>query len=329
MKNSPLSLVKIGNIKIGLKVNGLPVPTEKILITMASKEGEENFAVFPGTNKNGEDKVNVTLPFNKPELNFEISLVSFAQINGKDYIIRAEREEAEIFAIPLDDREEKPIYLGTATRELIDRYKLERTGLLRVMVEGISGFGEVFHFKTKSVHTIEAISNQLKMLSILTGKKLADMPLELKAYKRDNTQGEKFTFLSISAKDLSVIERQRERDLSYIKDFETLYVKSRKVTKEEARELSLTDVIDIYNKPDEGFVNINESNELTDIEKEVFAIKEELKIPKKIPLGTLVRLYEKLNKDKEKFKNFFLENKEDISLEKVLAKIVKLSLNQK
>ena len=318
----PLSLVKIGNLKIGKKVNGLPVPTEKILVAMTAKEGNENFAVFPGTNKNGEDSVKVSLPFNSPELNFEINLVSFAQINGEEYIIKTEKENADTFAISLDDRDAQPIYLGKADQSLIKTYKLEKTGLLRVMVEGISGFGEVFHFKTKSIHTIEAISNQLKMLYTLTNKKLVGLPLNLKAYKRDNSKGERFTFLSLSAANIDVIQAQKDKDLSLINIFEEEYKKSREITQAEARELTLVDIIDVFNKEDDGFVELPD-NELSDVEKEIYKLKNELKLKKELTLSSLVTFYKKLGNDKEKFKAFFEENK-DITLAKLISTSIKL-----
>jgi hypothetical protein len=257
-----LALTKIGNIKIGAQSKNGPIALDRFLITEATKDGEENFKIYPNTKEEGYTKINITLPFNQPELNFEVGKIAFYYINNKEYMLKLNEKTGSIIAIPLSVDAE-PILIKEEAEELdLQLYNLEEQGLLRAYIDGFSGIGEVFFFKTKSKNTITAIQNQLKILHSLTGGILAFIPLELKIHQKDSTivvekdgellkQSKKYSFVTITNSDAinngikglsDCVERVKESTLN-VKAFEELYIKSREITKaDEEKFLTLEDL---------------------------------------------------------------------------------------
>lgn len=227
-----ISLVKLGNLKLGLVKNGKPIQTQRILVTRATKEGGENFQILDGFNLDGEEKVEISLPFDDNHLNFEVNYVGFVKVNDVEYISKAKAIGDDLILYPLnvEDFDLPAIKVGPLTEELIGTYNLERTGFLKCMLNKISGFGEVFYFKTKSVHSIRAIEDQLEILKHLTKGKIAGIPLVLKPVKKDIDEKQVlYVSLSFEGKLNELSEAIKERSNSYIdfEAFEKAYVESR------------------------------------------------------------------------------------------------------
>lgn len=224
-----IRLPKIGNLKLGLVRNGKPIATSRILVTKATKEGLENFKILDGFNEDGVETVNISLPFDDINLNFEVSYAGFLTIDGIEYIAKAEDIGSDIFIYPLEiENEDKTSYnVGALTEELIEKFAMSRTGLLRCMLENYSGFGEVFYLKTQSINTIEVIRSQLKTISSLTGDRLAGIRLRLRAIQKD-IDDKSITYISISPTE-TLNEDIMNRGITKIqyKAFQDMYVLSR------------------------------------------------------------------------------------------------------
>lgn len=313
-----LTFPKIGNLKLGIVRNGKPIQTSRILVTLPTKEGTENFKIYPGFNEDGEDFVKCSLLFDDNKLNFEINYVGFLTIDKVDYIAKAEDIGSILYFYPLnvENFDKKIINAGELTQEKIDLYCLEKTGFLKVMVNDVSGFGEMFYFKTKSINTMKTISDQLNTLSILTNGKIAGMPLVLKPVKKDSGENQ-VIFLSI-AFDGAIYSNQNRasmdrylsfRDKSKIlfDNLEIVYNESRIV--DEESQIPLADVDESLikmNKDVEKEIEIlirNEENkELSETELYVQELITELQID--LPLGLVVAVLGAFDGDKDSLLEF-------------------------
>ena len=330
MENA-ISLTKIGNLKIGKVRNGTPIATERILVTLPTKNNEENFTIFPGFKEEGEEKVNITLPFDNNELNFEVNYVGFSTIGEVDYIIKVKDFGEDILMYPLSNEsgEEKVINLGEFTEELQEKLGLERTGFLKAYVEGVSGLGEVFYFKTKSANTIKVIQDQLKILSSLTGGKIAGIPLVMKPMKKD-TGDNSIIYISISFREtrgaFSALEETlaKRNNLHFvdINAFETLYKESRELSGEDI--VAFEDLEGVELKMETNteveIAEIENKAKETKSEEEEFvsAFFKEKEI--EIPIVQGVAVLNKLNGDVDKFEEFFSEKKTLADVLKFIAK---------
>ena len=330
MENA-ISLTKIGNLKIGKVRNGTPIATERILVTLPTKNNEENFTIFPGFKEEGEEKVNITLPFDNNELNFEVNYVGFSTIGEVDYIIKVKDFGEDILMYPLSNEsgEEKVINLGEFTEELQEKLGLERTGFLKAYVEGVSGLGEVFYFKTKSANTIKVIQDQLRILSSLTGGKIAGIPLVMKPMKKD-TGDNSIIYISISFREtrgaFSALEETlaKRNNLHFvdINAFETLYKESRELSGEDI--VAFEDLEGVELKMETNteveIAEIENKAKETKSEEEEFvsAFFKEKEI--EIPIVQGVAVLNKLNGDVDKFEEFFSEKKTLADVLKFIAK---------
>lgn len=309
-----LSLTKIGNIKLGIVKNGKPIQTSRILITKATKEGQENFQILEGFSPDGENKVNITLPFDTTNLNFEVSYVGFLTIDGKDYMSKSEGLEKPILLFPLNVEDSGfPTYeAGLLDEKMITHYNMEKTGFLKCMIEKVSGFGEVFYFKTKSINSIRAITDQLNIIYSLTGGKLAGIPLVLKPVKKD-LEDKQILFLSISYEgSLSSLNNfviDRKNDVLNFEALESLYKSSRETT---GIELPEDLKIKIDKDAEKEMIEIKElAEEKEEIISETdIALKEIIGDFDKIPVATLKQLFLKLGN--ANFIDFFNEGNIDI-----------------
>lgn len=320
-----VSLTKIGNIKLGIVKNGKPIQTSRILITKATKEGQENFQILEGFSLDGEDKVNITLPFDQPNLNFEISYVGFLTIDGKDYMSKSEGLDKPIFLFPLNVEDfGLPVYeVGLLDEKMINHYNMEKTGFLKCMINNVSGFGEVFYFKTKSINSIRAISDQLDIIYSLTNGKLAGIPLVLKPIKKD-LEDKQILFLSISYEgslsSLNVFVLNRLNESLNFSALEELYKNSRETT---GIELSPELKIKIDKDVEKEMLEIKELAEEKEetISEADIALKEIIGDFDKVPLATLKQLFLKLGN--ANFIDFF--NQGDIDIVKSLKLLGDLS----
>lgn len=318
-----LSLTKIGNLKLGIVKNGKPIQTTRILVTRPTKEGGENFQILDGFNPEGEEKVNIRLPFDDISLNFEVNYVGFLTIDGKEYISKAEDIGKDILLYPLnvEDFELDIINAGKLTEKKIVSYNMEKTGFLKCMLEGYSGLGEVFYLKTKSINTIRAINDQLKLLKALTRGALAGIPLTLKPIKKD--VGEKqVLYVSISFNqdmlfDLGDYVYERENSPLDFEAFEKLYIEARTPDK----------IVKLSECKDKEFkVEKDTEKEIQELEKEADEAKNELNEEEEIiknltseypvPFATFLAIYNAMEQNIEEFKEFL--NSGDITLQKCL-----------
>ena len=258
-----LSLTKIGNIKIGKVINGNPLALEKILVTRATKENAENFQPYPGFDKSGEDSVSVTLPFNDNDLNFEVNYITFIEVDKVEYIAKSSAIDEDILLYPLnpEDFDKKIINFGKLTKENIEKYLFKYTGFLKVMIPNVSNFGEVFYFKTGSINTIRAISDQLKITKTLLKGNISKVPLELKPVKKDLADGTQIVFLSIGISDKTIYNYMEDRlGLDSMFDFESF-----DLMYAESREQEESEIVDIDKK---AKINLLKSNdkEVIDLE---------------------------------------------------------------
>lgn len=234
------NLVKIGNIKIGERRKGQPIVREGLLVTQAVKDNEDEiFLPFPGFNRKGVESLDVVLPFDDGNLNFEVGYVSFATIKfySKTYkeLSQVNKEQADtlednvkydaivpyiikevqdkdanvIMGQPLSEyaqNVEAPFILfGQKNDSLIQELKMEYTGILKCMIHKVSGLGEVFHFKTKSKATINAIQSQLTLLDRLTNHQTAGLVLKMKPYRKQYNKNV-FPFIDLALPATSSIE---------------------------------------------------------------------------------------------------------------------------
>jgi len=232
-----LKLTNIGKIKIGAVRGNKPISLDKLYIRTLSKEGEENFLAFPETDEKGYSTIRVTLPFHKPELNFDVNYTSFAIIDGKEYVIKAKSEGKEVVATPYRDSA-LPIYrLGKLSDETKEKYGLKLSGVLKVHIPEISEFGETFTFNTWSINSIMAIQNQLESIYSATGY-LAGIPLFLRTVKKDSEEGT-FIFVSLGLdvkgglygkKMLKILERIKVAENTIIKNIDADYEQTKSLT---------------------------------------------------------------------------------------------------
>jgi hypothetical protein len=340
MKNL-LSLTKVGNLKIGIVRNGKPIATERILVTTPTKENEENFKILRGFNEEGEEEVNVTLPFDDINLNFEVNYVSFATINEIEYILKAQDFGDKILAYPLnpEDFDKKIIDMGELSNEKIEHFGMRRTGFLKVHLNGYSSFGEVFYYKTSSINTIRAITDQLKILSALTNGKIAGIPLVMRPIKKDVNE-KQIVFISIGFKggvnhenfnilggNLSLsdfIEKRKHSKVNYAA-LEDLYKESRTPIEEEieAFENLKNAKIEVDKNTEAEIKEIENEAEKKEKGPEEIFVKEFFKEKEitAIPLSVGVGLFKSM-KTEEEFKEYFEE-------EKTLADVVKTMRNIK
>jgi len=318
-----LSLTKIGNLKIGLVSKGRPIATERILVTKATKNNQENFTIYPGFNPEGENELEVKLPFNDPELNFEVSYTSFGKIGEDNYLFKAKDFGEKVYAIPYEKEELLTFDMGVLNEELQKKLKMEKTGFLRVMVPGVSGYGEVFFFKTKSVNTIAAIQSELKILHTLMGG-LYDLPLVIKPIKKDTEEGS-FVFMSISLKDSSsefIAEylEKSEKIHKRVKKLEKLYKKEREFI---ATVYNLGDaIIFIDNDNDQEYVNKNIKVDKNQEYLEAFVQKHKISLP----IASLKALLSVSTK--KTFEDFIL-NTEDLDTVSLMKEVARLSSGEK
>lgn len=320
-----LSLTKLGNLKLGIVRNGKPIQTERILVTKATKEGEENFQILDGFNPDGEEKVKISLPFDSIDLNFEVNYVGFVTVNDVEYISKASDIGEDLILYPLDvlDFNLPSIKIGALTEEMIETYNLEKTGFLKCMVENVSGFGEVFYLKTKSVHSIRAILDQLKILTSLTGGYLSGVPLVLKAIKKDIKE-KQIVYVSVSyegsLKDLSSYISDRKNSEINFQNFEDFYVESRipniveydnKATIKIERDTE-QEITEIQNQAEkEKAIETKEDVLLSKLIKDA---KVELTVPRE----TIYAVFKAMKFNEEEFTNFI---KDDVTLQKCLLKL--------
>lgn len=299
MKNL-LSLTKIGNIKIGKQVNGNPLALEKILVTRATKEYEENFQVYNGFDKEGVEDLEITLPFNDIDLNFEINFVAFMSVDKVDYIAKTPSMDEDVILYPLhpEDFDKDSINFGKLTEEKAKQYNFKETGFLKVMIPEVSGYGEVFYFKTSSINTIRAISDQLKITKKLLDGNLANIPLILKPVKKDLQDGKQIVFLSISYDIIDLKTMKDDIELAVflkdsINDIEKEYSESRDsvnivdIDKNAKIVVSTKDSFEVVNLEDKE-EKINEILEKEDItgKAEKDAI---LEVKSKLPVALVVK----------------------------------------
>jgi hypothetical protein len=320
-----MTLTKKGNLKIGVVRDGKPIQTSTILVTTPTKDGQENFRIMDGFNPDGEKSVSVILPFDKPELNFEVGYVGFANIEEQEYILKATDIGEPLYMIPLYTIDEtiKVIRISkNLTHKDIAMYKLEKSGFLQVMVKDISGYGEVFYFKTKSINTIANIQNQLKMYSTLTKGHLAGLELEMSPVRKEIGENE-VMYISLAYKgDIFVgLEEYRKNRANAVLDisaFEELY----------SEKFVFNDFIDMKELDPTVNINFNISaeEELVEMEKEVvkednfenlkFLMKEKLKeenfeIFEMVPIQLSNQVFLTFDKNIEKFEKF-LESKPSV-----------------
>lgn len=332
--NNLLSLTKIGNIKIGKTVNGNPLALEKILVTRATKEYEENFQVYPGFEKEGLEELEITLPFNDIDLNFEVNYVSFVEVDKVDYIAKAKEIGESIILYPLhpEDFDKDSIDLGKLTEDISKQYNFKLTGFLKVMLPGVSGYGEVFYFKTSSVNTIRAISDQLKLTKSLLGGNLANIPLLLKPVKKDLQDGKQIVFLSISYdiynREALVEDKALAKELTEgVKLIEDEYTKSRDdvtivpIDKKAKIVISKKDTFEVISleDKDEKINSILDREEVTDV-NERDAIKS---LGGKLPVALVIKYLKtiKLAEDENYLEIFKTSIKEGINPPEMLEKI--------
>ena len=261
-RENNINLVKIGNIKIGERRKGKPIVREGLLVTQAVKDNEEEFFLpFPGFTRSGEESLEVVFPFDDPELNFEVSYVSFGnvrfftekyaalrQTNPKEaeklsdeekyekivpYMIKEIDDKGTMLTVGIPLSEYAPdvqapfLYFSRSSDEMRKELKMELTGILKVMRHNVSGWGEVFHFKTKSKVTINAIQNQLKTIDKMTKGKTAGLVLKMKAYKKQ-FKDKVFPFVDISLPATNMVQ---------IKEILSAHLESREIEPFDIKEL--------------------------------------------------------------------------------------------
>lgn len=189
-----------GHIKIGQTTKGLPMQMSKILLTTTSKAGNENFEIYPMTDKEGYQELNVSLPFIKNvKDNFKVAQMSFVKVNGI-YKYRAEIVGANVVLYPWQPYFEKPmeelpvIKLGTA-KKWADNLDMKVRAIGYFLIED-----KVFDFKTSSAFSIAEMTRAMEILSEFEPKDIARVNLTLsykrRLFKTDKT--EEVSYLTIS-----------------------------------------------------------------------------------------------------------------------------------
>lgn len=327
-----LSLTKIGNLKLGIVNDGQPIQTENILVTLPTKAGLANFKIFPGFCDKGEKKVEVSLAFNKPELNFEVNYVGFLQVDDVDYIIKASEMDEDLKMYPLypDLNPDMPVIShGKLTNEKISFFNMERTGFLRVMLKDVSSFGEVFYLKTKSINSIRAISDQLRILDTLTDGNSAGIPLVIKPIKKD-VNDKQIVYVSIGfegdvTKDLSdIVTNLKNSSLNFDK-VEEMYEAAR----EDYELVNYDDESENYtfkvlSDGDSGVATIitADSAPASKSAGYIATVMNSLEDTKGIPLPQFEALYNSFKGNKKAFEEF-LENPENIKIGAFIGEISK------
>lgn len=329
--NSYLSLTKIGNLKLGIVNDGQPIQTENILVTLPTKEGTSNFKVFPGFNPKGEKEVEVSLVFNKPELNFEVNWIGFVQIDEAEYIVRATDLGEKLIMSPLypdinTDMEE--MEHGVLTQDKIEEFQMERTGFLKVMLTGVSSFGEVFYLKTKSANSIRAISDQLRILDVLTDGHSAGIPLVIKPIKKD-VNDKQVVYVTIGfngdiSKSLSNVVSDLKNSPLNFKALENLYEESRESTPT----VRFNDVkedyeIKVLSNKDSGIaksVTVSEDEASDPVVEYVVELVNSLENTKGIPLTQFKALFGSYKGNKKAFEEF-LSKEENLKIGSFIAQI--------
>lgn len=341
MKNI-LSLTKVGNLKLGKVKNGSPIATDRILVTLPTKENTENFKIIPGFNEEGEESVEISLPFDKIDLNFEVFYVGFAKINDIEYIMKAKDFGENLYLYPLniEDFDQKIIDMGELTKEIQEKYQLKRTGFLKAYLNGYSGFGEVFYFKTGSINSIKTIQDQLRIISALTNGQIAGIPLVMRPIKKD-IEDKTITYISLTVKspnenggifnlaqtdNMSYLSHwidKRENSLVDFEAFQDLYEESREVADEDL--IKFEDLknpkIEIETNAEAEIAEIENKAGNKELTKEEVFVKdffEENKIG--IPALQGVAVLKHLNGNEEEFKKYFSESR---TLADVLSFITK------
>ncbi len=310
MKNM-LSLTKIGNLKLGIVKNGKPIQTSRILVTRPTKEGGENFQILDGFDSNGETKVNITLPFNDNSLNFEVNYVGFLQLNNVAYISKSKGlgEDLILYPLEVENFDLPSVNVGPLTEDLIKFYNLERTGFLKCMITGVSGFGEVFYFKTKSVHSIRAIEDQLRILSSLTGGNIAGIPLVLKPVKKDLDE-KQILYISIAFEQdlisLGKLVKKALKNPVNIEAFEDDYIESRIP---ELVTLTETDIVKVERDLEDEIKIIQDqvSEEKAEETKEELVMKSiiaDMNVELAVPNATIYAVFSAMKYDKVIFREF-------------------------
>lgn len=175
---------KAGNIKFGGVKNGLPQQFQKMKITGNSKDGEENFTPFNGTETEGYDSIQVQLPMLTQS--FEYGLISFIEIMDNKYYAKQVGEDIVMF--PLNDRH-LPVIKTAATNELINTLQMDNRALLYVMIpkeenEFLGGGMSVFMYKTASAFSINEIQNTMSIIEEMDPNILRNLKLTLEVTKK-------------------------------------------------------------------------------------------------------------------------------------------------
>lgn len=183
------ALPERGKIKIGERgevrkaKNGndyqLPMKLDHFKITTLEVGKDGNFNVDEVAHKTLGEKpteIPVTLIYDDPDLNFPSRYASY---DGRKLYCSGDGENAQRLnddgkghktvacTCPLQD----PAYTGAR--------KCKMNGSLSVLINGVSGVGGVYKFRTTSYNTIVGILSTMSFLRTLTGGPLAGIPLKL------------------------------------------------------------------------------------------------------------------------------------------------------
>lgn len=224
-----LRYAKLGNIKIGGSVNGLPKRYNKIFLTKSYKDNGENFVKHPAF-ENGVNELKVRLPFVFDLRNtFDASLTSFISICGYKYLIKA-TASGNIIGFPLQESDSlgrvlPSINFGAIDEGNIARLNLSHRILLTLFVMNESGTdyldskNGVYLFKTVSKNTFYDIDNTLRLISTMNQDmlRLVNFTLELHTKTVQNQDGE--------SEDLSYVRLLPPSQEEIIKAYELLQSK--------------------------------------------------------------------------------------------------------
>jgi len=341
-------LIKIGNIKTGVVNNNLPIALDKMIVTLPSKDDSENFLPHPAFLREGEpqmlDSLTVSLPFNDPKLNFEVSYIGFAEIDNIPYILKSEDIGKPLYAFPLGEQnEDKTVYevVKKLSEENIGTFGLRLNGLLRVYISGVSSIGEVFFYKTSSINSIKAIQSQLELLHSMTKGHLAYIPLTLKVVSKETDKGT-IHYLSIGYGLLKVLDpidmlEKLETEVSKLVALEgsSISIEAFEKTYKEEREKEVKKAKAMTKKEIEGMIvetSISENKETEEegVPKTKNKMEEEnlLKLLddnqinyEKLPIPLLVNLYGIMKEKGEDIVGFLKELGDKASVGDIVKKI--------
>lgn len=175
---------KAGNLKFGGVKNGLPQQFQKMKITGNSKDGEENFTPYNGTEAEGYDSIQIQLPMLTKS--FEYGLISFIEIMDNKYYAKKIGEDIVMF--PLNDRN-LPVIKTASTDELIDKLQMDNRALLYVLIpseenEFLGGGMSIFMYKTASSHSINEIENVMSIIEEMDPNILRNLKLTLEVTRK-------------------------------------------------------------------------------------------------------------------------------------------------